>query len=754
MMKKLSIFLTALLIMTLIVMPNKVLAAGETVRIQETGSLFFTLEDAVTAVNTAGSGTIEIIADVTVAGDISTTGDITIVSAGGAHTITIPSPYSILVQNGALTLGDGTNTDPLTVSSANHSVQVTNGTVQVNDGVTLKSTGGHALHLSGSNVNGAISGGILEGNKRALNIERGAKLSEISGGVLTGQQVAIHLTDDLDEGTKINEISGGSFNQTEVNPILHGHTIFVQNNAQIGKISGGYFQAAGNSSLTIVRGSWVNEISGGTFELQNNSDANRRVIQAADPADNITGIGTISGGDISGGMYGIFLHGSGSQINAITGGTVTSRTVALQNDRDAVITEISGGTFTASQGMLNVGSIGNIGGTAEISGTSSYGIYNYSGGKIDEISGGTIIATATSASAYGISNMGTIKLISGGTIIGGGMNAINCTGMSGSGSIEVISGGVFWGKRGTAIVLGRPLLLEPGLNADKGIGRYWGNNGVIFNNEDLVTYPVNSQTGTQYYMSTQTEPVVGIENVEFKYLRLPTWQLVYDANIPIGANGAGVALPANQTGISTANASAAVGSPTGVPTIAGGTYSFAGWNTQADGGGTSYAATDTVPAQASGTTITLYAQWTYNLITTYSITYNGNGNTGGTAPVDGDSPYTSGSVVTVFDQGSMTRDNYTFQGWAASANGAVVYTPGQTFTITADTTLYAVWTQNPVTPSTSSPSEPSPSTSAPTTSNPKTGNNSDITGWPIALLLCALGMGMLCVLVWRKHHHI
>lgn len=78
---------------------------------------------------------------------------------------------------------------------------------------------------------------------------------------------------------------------------------------------------------------------------------------------------------------------------------------------------------------------------------------------------------------------------------------------------------------------------------------------------------------------------------------------------------------------------------------------------------------------------------------TYTITYNGNGNTGGSVPVDGTS-YASGTSVTVLgNTGSLVKSGcYIFDGWATTAGGAVAYTAGQTFAITANTNLYAHWT--------------------------------------------------------------
>ncbi len=41
-----------------------------------------------------------------------------------------------------------------------------------------------------------------------------------------------------------------------------------------------------------------------------------------------------------------------------------------------------------------------------------------------------------------------------------------------------------------------------------------------------------------------------------------------------------------------------------------------------------------------------------------------------------------------------TREGYTFKGWATTADGSIAYTPGASFNINADTTLYAVWEIN------------------------------------------------------------
>jgi uncharacterized repeat protein (TIGR02543 family) len=120
-------------------------------------------------------------------------------------------------------------------------------------------------------------------------------------------------------------------------------------------------------------------------------------------------------------------------------------------------------------------------------------------------------------------------------------------------------------------------------------------------------------------------------------------------------------------------------------------YTFSGWNTAANGSGTSYSPTSTFTIN---TNTTLYAQWTPVAPTTYTVTYLGNGNTGGTAPIDGSSPYAGGTSVTILgNSSSLTKSGVAvFAGWNTSADGSGTnYVGGDTFNITQNTTLYALW---------------------------------------------------------------
>ena len=76
-----------------------------------------------------------------------------------------------------------------------------------------------------------------------------------------------------------------------------------------------------------------------------------------------------------------------------------------------------------------------------------------------------------------------------------------------------------------------------------------------------------------------------------------------------------------------------------------------------------------------------------------TMAYNGNGNTGGSAPSDGSTPYTAGDTVTVLgNTGTLTKTSAVFTGWNTKADGSgMAYTSSDTFTINAPVMLFAQW---------------------------------------------------------------
>jgi hypothetical protein len=123
--------------------------------------------------------------------------------------------------------------------------------------------------------------------------------------------------------------------------------------------------------------------------------------------------------------------------------------------------------------------------------------------------------------------------------------------------------------------------------------------------------------------------------------------------------------------------------------------------TATSGGALTFVATGmcTINADQAGSSAWLAAPTvtqTFTVVSqTYTVTYNGNGNTGGAAPTDG-TAYSAGATVTVLgNTAGLTKTGSSFSGWNTAANGSGMgYSAGTTFTINANTTLYAQWTAN------------------------------------------------------------
>lgn len=79
---------------------------------------------------------------------------------------------------------------------------------------------------------------------------------------------------------------------------------------------------------------------------------------------------------------------------------------------------------------------------------------------------------------------------------------------------------------------------------------------------------------------------------------------------------------------------------------------------------------------------------------TYTLTYNANGGSGAPASQSGAASYTISTV-------KPTRSGYTFLGWSTNSNATTAScVGGNSITLNANTTLYAVWQKSAVTPPT------------------------------------------------------
>lgn len=419
--------------------------------------------------------------------------------------------------------------------------------------------------------------------------------------------------------------------------------------------------------------------------------------------------GTVSayGGDNGAGIGG-GLSGSGGNIT-ITGGNITANggecgagigsggTAGGDSSTSGGSINISGGTIAATGGIYGAGIGGGIyasGGNINISGgnitaatrdnswggTGIGGGFDRGGGNIT-ISGGTITATGETCGAgiggSGSGDGGSIA-ISGGIVkaigdnsVWGGSPGIGC-GTYGNGVTITLSGGLIFAQGG-------PGAKDVGGGADStnhGTLEILNTAALFLRNNSCVTPATTTHTRETITAHIANAAVYGIP-VQWSgnfgaYLRLYT--LAYNLN-----NGSGI-VPQQVTkhiGNSATVANSA-SSRTG--------YTISGWNTAADGGGTSYTAGDTFTFLSS---TTLYAAW---LPHTYTINYNANGGSGSTAS----SSHTYG-VSKALTVNSFTRTGYSFAGWATSIGGAIVYSDGQNVSnlISANgatVTLYAKWT--------------------------------------------------------------
>ena len=84
-------------------------------------------------------------------------------------------------------------------------------------------------------------------------------------------------------------------------------------------------------------------------------------------------------------------------------------------------------------------------------------------------------------------------------------------------------------------------------------------------------------------------------------------------------------------------------------------YTFSGWNTSANGTGTTYTNEQEVVNLATSGTVTLYAQWSAN---TYTVEFDANTGTG----TMNDQSFTYDQAQKL-QANSFTKDGYTFSGW-------------------------------------------------------------------------------------------
>lgn len=147
----------------------------------------------------------------------------------------------------------------------------------------------------------------------------------------------------------------------------------------------------------------------------------------------------------------------------------------------------------------------------------------------------------------------------------------------------------------------------------------------------------------------------------------PSYTVSYNAN---GGTGA----PGNQTKWYGTNLTLSSVKPTKTG------HSFKTWFKNSPTSGVSFSPGSVYSTNAN---LALYAVWDPYL---YSIIYNANGGSG--APNHQLKTY---GVDLTLSSTIPTRKDHNFLGWSTSANGGVVYKPGNIYTNNNEITLYAVW---------------------------------------------------------------
>lgn len=133
-------------------------------------------------------------------------------------------------------------------------------------------------------------------------------------------------------------------------------------------------------------------------------------------------------------------------------------------------------------------------------------------------------------------------------------------------------------------------------------------------------------------------------------------------------------------------------------------HTFLGWSKSKDATAASWQPGDTYTGSSD---VTLYAVWNLD---TYTVNYDpGTEDPVTNMPMPQSKPY---GVDLVLRTEIPVREGYTFSGWATlPVSPVVVYFPGNTYTLNASLTLYAVWgipAQTPTQTPTSTPATPTP----------------------------------------------
>ena len=474
--------------------------------------------------------------------------------------------------------------------------------------------------------------------------------------------------------------------------VLQGVSLEISEDAA----TGGTLNAYGGYAMSAAIGS---------YDIDDNDDSGEITITSG----TIYAYGGLGGAGIGAGPDGVAgnITITGGAVYAYGGQGAAGIGNGVQTFGYGGIISISGGTVTAEGGTATATGIGGagIGGGAytayeeiRISGdavvTATGGGYSpgigsgyqaATTGSVVNISGGTVTATGGSDGGAGIGGGAGASVADTINVTGGTVTAIGTDGGAGIGCSEnAVCGDITLGGAGMVYA-------QAGSSTANDIG--CGDSGssgtlaitdtvAVFLGSDSYLTPTLTVPHVHKLPSDTTDPLIFDGNTVYGLTAADYWRdntaggffilpvLTYDANGGTGTVPTSLAQHVNTT-VTVADDS----------TISYSGYTFSGWNTQADGTGTPYAAGAVLALDSD---MTLYAQWKSPtvVIPYYTLSFETNGG-------NEISSVTKAYGITVDLSGyEPTRSGFIFDGWYSDSDLTDEITA---IKMTSNKTVYAGW---------------------------------------------------------------